>query len=124
MKGITSIIALSFSLIFSTQAFSQEAPPPAPQAAKAVELTSKDKDAFVKVYGKIQTIQQKYTNQLNDKSTPEEVNKVSQTAQAEMAETINKEKDIDIPKYNQILMALESDQKLREEIQEKLQKNM
>lgn len=114
-------LSLALALSLSTATYAQTAPIPEQTPTAEVKLTNNDKEAFVAAYGKVAVIQEKYSQQLTEKSTPEEINKVTQAAQGEMADVITKQEGIDIPKYNQILVALETDQKLREEIQKKLE---
>lgn len=95
--------------------------PGAAPAEQDMDFSDGEKEAFVKVYTKVNQIQQKYQAQLKPDATATDVEQVTQKAQTEMVEAINKEEGIDVNLYNRIVLALESSTDLRNELQQKMQ---
>lgn len=106
-------LVFSVTLLFSSAIWAQAQP-------VDTNFSKKDKEAFVKVFGKINEIQVKYQSKITPDGAKNEVESITQKAQAEMAEAIDKQEGIDINLYNRIVFALEKDSSLREELQKEL----
>lgn len=103
----------SLLLVFSLFSFAH--------AGESEAFTETDKQAFADAYVKVSQIQQKYQAQVQPDASEADIQQLTQAAQTEMVEAIEAQEGIDVEKYNQILVALESNTSLREGIQKLLQ---
>lgn len=124
MKNIlkfTSILALVFGM--SSVVNAQHAGAPAGQAAEAVShsFTEEQKDAFVQAYLQVNQIQQQFRSQLDPEMTEEQMEEVANAANQQIETAIDAQDNMNTDTYRQILVAIETDQELLNDIQNRLE---
>ena len=115
MTRISSILAaLLMALGFAATAAAQEdATTDMPGEA---EVTDTDLERFVEVQTDIQEITAEYSARLEGVEDPEEAAQLQQEASQMMVEAVE-DTGLDVATYNNIAVALETDEELRERVQ-------
>ncbi|SFX69473.1 DUF4168 domain-containing protein [Marinospirillum alkaliphilum] len=123
MKKLTGIfVVFALMLGFSVAATAQQAGTAsdsasmAPQHQAQVEFSDVDLEKFVGVQGTLEEIRQDYTQRLEAAGDQEAANRLQQEAGQLMVEAVQDE-GLDVETYNQIAMALQTDQQLRDRVE-------
>lgn len=91
--------------------------PAAPvQQAPQMDVSSDQVSSFVDAYMAVQTINQEYTQKLQNVEDPEKATKMQQEAQTEMQSAVS-DSGLSIEEYQQIAQAAGQDEELRAQIE-------
>lgn len=117
MTRISSILlAMMMALGLAAAAGAQESMGDMPGEA---DISDADLEAFVDVQEDIQEITADYSARLDGVSDPDEAAQLQQEASEMMVEAVE-DMGLDVATYNNIAVALESDEELRERVQSML----
>jgi cell division septation protein DedD len=106
--ALTALAMLVLPMGVDAQVQQQDAPDPPDRE----ELTE-----FVKAYIDVQEIQMEMEQALATVQDPEDANRIQQEANEAMAEAIQ-DNDLSVERYSEIVMALNTDEELRQEFAE------
>lgn len=90
-------------------------------ADDTASFSSEQRDAFVQAYLQVNQIQQEYHAQLDPEMTEEQMQKVANKANERIESAIDAQENMNTDVYRQILVAIENDQDLLNDIQQRLQ---
>lgn len=107
--------ALFAALFAAPVAFAQDAPPPAPQPQMevATDFTDEELDAFAQAYIDIEAVQLRYQNEHGTIEDPTQAQQVQEQFQSEVFQILE-QSAIDAERYEQVIMATQSDQEFAE----------
>lgn len=91
------------------------------QIETRTDFTDAEKIAFAQAYMKVNQIQQTYRAQLDPEMTEEQMQQVATKANKEIEAAIDGQENMNTTTYRQILMALEGNQELLQDIQNRLE---
>ena len=120
MTRLTStLLVLMMSLGLSAAVAAQDAGGEMDQMPGTAEINDADLERFVEVQSDIQEITVEYSARLESVENPEEAAQLQQEASQMMVEAVE-DTGLDVAAYNNIAVALESDEELRERVQSML----
>lgn len=119
---LSACVALTFGMPLAANAqAAAEDPGQGQRGNAATDIDSDTKEKFVAAYVEIRDIQQKYTEKLQNAEDKAKAQQLQKQAQAEMVETVE-DKGLTVKEYNQTVNAMSNDPELRQEVEQKAQK--
>lgn len=114
---ISSTLVLACFLTLGFAANAQEpAPPPNPGVDQApAQMDDAKVEKFASAYGSVQSIQEDYTQQLQEVEDREKAQALQQEAQGEMLGAVEEE-GLSVQEYNEMIAMMDQDPQLRQRV--------
>lgn len=113
---ISSTLVLAFFLTLGFAANAQQpAPPPNPGVEQSAPVDDEMVEKFATAYASVQSIQEDYTQQLQEVEDRAKAQELQQEAQGEMLGAVE-DHGLSVQEYNEMIAQMDQDPQLRERV--------